>query len=331
MSLRIGQIGTDGHQNMVLNGISKIEGAKLVACAKGHDKDTLDKVKKHAAFTPDTHVYDHFEDMLKNEELDLVSICRPYALNAEASIAVAKKGIDIVSEKPVATTLSDLDKLEKAVKENNIRLSAMFGMRLSPAFRAAKQAVEQGLIGQPILATAQKSYKFGTRPGFFKQRETYGGSIPWVAIHAVDYTRWVSGLEYTQVAALHGNINHPEYPGCEDQGGILFKFSNGGTAIINLDYLRPSTAPTHGDDRLRIAGTEGIVEVTDCGTRTHLILEGEPPRDLALSPEEDFLVNLYQERIGKGEHIVGPNDAIDVTRICLLAREAADTQKILSL
>lgn len=331
MSLRIGQIGTDGHQNMVLDGISKIEGAELVACAKGHDNDTLEKVKKHSAFTPKTKTYDHFESLLENEDLDLVSVCRPYALNAEASIAVAQKGIDIVSEKPVATTLADLDKLEQAVKANGIRLTAMFGMRLSPAFRAAKEAVDAGLIGQPILATGQKSYKFGTRPNFFKQRDTYGGSIPWVAIHAIDYARWVSGLDYTLVAALHGNLNHPDYPGCEDQGGILFRFENGGTAMINLDYLRPSTASTHGDDRLRIAGTEGIVEVTDCGTRTHLIREGEQPRDLPLQEAENFLVNLHQERLGKGQHIVGPEDAISVTRICLLAREAADTQQIISL
>ena len=331
MRLRIGQIGTDGHQNMVLNGISQIEGAQLVACAKGHEGDSLDKIKKHTAFTSQTQVYDHFEDMFEKEELDLVSICRPYSLNAEAAIAAAQKGIDIVSEKPVATTIEDLDTLEQAVLNHQVRLTAMFGMRLSPAFRAAHKAVSEGLIGQPILATGQKSYKFGTRPDFFKKRETYGGTIPWVAIHAIDYTRWVAGLEYTQVAALHGNLNHPTYPGCEDQGGVLFRFENGGTAMINLDYLRPSTAPTHGDDRLRIAGTEGIIEVTDCGTRTHLIREGEAPRDLPLLAEEDFLVNLYQERIGKAQHIVGPDEAIKVTRICLLARQAADTQQILPL
>jgi predicted dehydrogenase len=331
MSLRIGQIGTDGHQNMVLDGISQLEGAQLVACAKGHKEDTLNKVKSHPSFTSQTQVYDDFESMLQNEELDLVSICRPYPMNAEAAIAAAQRGIDIVSEKPVATTLTDLNALEKAVRDHKVRLTAMFGMRLSPAFRTAKKVVEEGLIGQPLLATGQKSYKFGTRPEFFKQRETYGGSIPWVAIHAVDYTRWVAGLEYTQVAALHGNLNHPEYPGCEDQGGILFRIENGGTAVINLDYLRPSTASTHGDDRLRIAGTQGIVEVTHCGTRTHLIREGEEPRDLPLVEAENFLVNLHKERIGEGQHIVGPDEAIKVTRICLLAREAADTQQILSI
>lgn len=331
MALKIALIGTDGHQNMVLDGIPQIPNAQLVACAKGHDDDTLSKIKKHAAFTDQTHVYDDYREMHEREDIDLVSICRPYYLNAEASIAAAERGIDIVSEKPVATTLDDLRALEDAVQDNNIRLTAMFGLRLSPAFRAAHQAVRDGLIGEPILATAQKSYKFGTRAGFFKQRETYGGTIPWVAIHAVDYTRWTAGIEYTQVAALHGNFAHPDYPGCEDHGGILFRFANGGTAMVTLDYLRPNTAPTHGDDRLRIAGSEGVIEVTDCGTRTHLIRSSEEPRDLPLPPEENFLVNLYRERTGEGDHIVGTDEAIKVTRICLLAREAADTGKTLTL
>ncbi|MDP6038778.1 MAG: Gfo/Idh/MocA family oxidoreductase [Candidatus Latescibacteria bacterium] len=331
MALRIAQIGTDGHQNMVLDGIAQIPNAQLVACAKGHESDALAKVKKHAAFTDQTRVYDDYREMLDREEIDLVSICRPYYLNAETSILAAKHGIDIVSEKPIATTLDDLKALEQAVADNNIRLTAMFGMRLSPAFRAAHGAVREGLIGEPILATAQKSYKFGTRANFFKQRETYGGTIPWVAIHAVDYTRWAAGLEYTQVAALHGNFAHPTYPGCEDHGGILFRFANGGTAMVNLDYLRPDTAPTHGDDRLRIAGTEGVIEVTDCGTRTHLIRSGEEPRNLPLPPEENFLVNLHRERTGEADHIVGADDAIAVTRICLLAREAADTGQILTI
>ena len=329
MALRIAQIGTDGHQNMVLDGIAHIPDAQWVACAKGCEGDALDGVKKHAAFGAHTRVYDDYREMLDAEEIDLVSICRPHYLNAEASIAAAQRGIDIVSEKPVATTLADLDALETAVKNNGIRLTAMFGTRLSPAFRAAHRAVRAGLIGEPILATAQKSYRFGTRADFFKQRENYGGTIPWVAIHAVDYTRWTSGQEYTQVTALHGNLAHPDYPGCEDHGGILFRFANGGTAAIHFDYLRPSTAPTHGDDRLRIAGSEGVVEVID--NRAHLIRSGQAPRDLPLGIEENFLVNLYGERTGQAPHIIGPNEAIKVTRISLYAREAADTGRVIGL
>ena len=331
MALRIGMIGTDGHVGTVLNGIPQIDGAALCAYAKSHPADSLDKVHKHPAFTQDTSVYDDYHDMLEAEGLDIVGICRPYYLNAEAVIAAAEKHIHIVSEKPVATTLEDLDALEAAVKRNGVRLTAMLGMRLSPPFQAARKAVAEGLIGEPILATAQKSYIFGTRPEFYKDRTTYGGSIAWVAIHAVDYTRWAAGLDYTRVSALHGNLAHPDYPDCEDHGGILFQFANGGTALVNLDYLRPDSAPSHGDDRLRIAGSEGVLEVKDLATRTELIRSGQHPRDLPLPEADDFLVDFVGELEGKGPHIIGPDEAVRVTRICLKAREAADSGKVLDL
>src|SRR5207249_5088681 len=91
-----------------------------------------------------------------------------------------------------------------------------------PIFRAARQAVQQGAIGEPILISSQKSYKYGAkRPWFYRERKTYGGTIPWVGIHALDYMEWVSGQKYTHVAAYEGNKAHSQSPGCEDHAGLL--------------------------------------------------------------------------------------------------------------
>ena len=83
----------------------------------------------------------------------------------------------------------------------------------SAIFQAAREAVQQGAIGEPILISSQKSYKYGAkRPWFYKERRTYGGTIPWVGIHALDYMKWVSGQKYTYVAAYEGNKAHPQSP-----------------------------------------------------------------------------------------------------------------------
>ncbi len=56
-----------------------------------------------------------------------------------------------------------------------------------------RRAVEVGLVGEPILISSQKSYKYGAeRPWFYKGRKTYGGTIPWAGIHALDFMRWVA-------------------------------------------------------------------------------------------------------------------------------------------
>ena len=101
--------------------------------------------------------------------------------------------------------------------------------------------------------------------------------------------------------------------------------------MVNLDYLRPSTSPTHGDDRLRIIGSDGVVEVTGCGEKAVLIQEGEAPRDLPLMEAKNFFVDFVEELRGEGTHIIAPYEATYVARICLLARESADRNEILPI
>ena len=60
---------------------------------------------------------------------------------------------------------------------------------------------------------------------------------------------WVSGLRFRQVAAFHGRIGSELIKETENHASLLLELSNGGSATARLDYLRPETTPTHGDDR----------------------------------------------------------------------------------
>src|ERR671937_161485 len=106
--------------------------------------------------------------MFSKEKLDIVGVCLPYTINVFASIAAAEKGIHVMSEKPLATEQEDLNRLEQVVGRTGVQISAMLEMRLSPGIRTVHETISKGLIGEPILATAQKSYKFGKeRPWFY--------------------------------------------------------------------------------------------------------------------------------------------------------------------
>ncbi len=331
-TINVGLIGNQGHTGYVFSGMPSVQGARLAAYAKTTPDEDVAWLRRSKLFTEQTRVFDQYEQMLEETTLDVAVVCLPYYQNAKASIAAAEKGIHIISEKPVATTERDLDALERAVKENNVRLTAMFGMRYIPAYLCIHNAIAEGKIGEPILASAQKSYKFGrSRPDFFKKRATYGGSFLWVAIHAVDYIHFTTGLDYTTVMGLHGNKEHPEYPGCEDYGAMVLQFDNGGVADIHIDYLRPPKAPTHGDDRLRIVGADGVIELKDFGKRVELIAGNDEPKDLDLPPAGNLFIDFAAELRGEGKHLIGPEDAIRMTRVCIKAREAADRKEVVRI
>ncbi len=341
--LRVGMIGTSGHTGLVLDVLQQIKGARLVAYAlrdgertalsdaktkaAGGFQTELNQVKTHSAVRRDTHFFETYQEMFSKEKLDVVGICLPYTLNAFASMAAAERGIHVMSEKPLATELRSLEQLEQAVKKSGVQISAMLEMRLWPGLRTIRDVISKGLIGEPILATAQKSYKFGNdRPSFYRERETYGGTIPWIGIHAIDYIMHTTGLKVTRVSAFQGNKAHPDYPGTEDHAGILLGLSNGGTAVVTLDYLRPEAADSHGDDRLRVIGSKGVVEMR--GEKVELITQDAPSRNLPLLPHlsifEDFVASLR----GQHSHILPAEEIFYVNRICLLARQGADEERV---
>jgi len=66
--------------------------------------------------------------MLEKESLEVVGACLPFYQNAEASIAAAHWGIHVLSEKPAATDLSDLARLEREVRQSGIQYSMMLDM-----------------------------------------------------------------------------------------------------------------------------------------------------------------------------------------------------------
>ncbi len=324
--LRLALAGQDGHTGIILDSLVNLQNVSLVAFSRSRPADNTSGIQQHRAFRRDTRIYDDYREMIEKEDIDCLASCMPYYRNAEVSIHAAKKGIHIASEKPAATTLEDLTELEKAVRQNGVRYTLLLNMRSMPIFQAARNAVQTGMVGEPVLLYSQKSYKFGpSRPWFYRDRKTYGGTIPWVGIHSIDYMRWVSGQEYIQVAAHHGNTGHPLYPGCEDHAGLLFRLANGGTAVCNLDYLRPESAPSHGDDRLRIAGKEGVLEVMEKDDQVSVVSASGKSGKLPLPAPVDFFSSFIAELRGEDKHIVDAADAFRITRICLLARQAADT------
>jgi len=329
--MKLAIVGSSGHVGYVLHSAVLGEEVDLVAAARSGPADATDYTAWGRGGPLPVH--DDYRRMLDEVRPDIVCVCPPFGMNAAVSMAAAERGCHILSDKPLATELDDLARLREAVGRAGVRIAAMFDMRCRPQFQAVRQAIADGRIGRPLLAAAQKSYPFGRRPDFYRRRETYGGTIPWVAIHGLEAIAYCTGERFTRVAAMQGNLSQPEYPGAEDHGGLLLELSGGGHAVVRFDYLRPKaegSSRRHGDDRLRIAGSAGIVEVVEEGTAVRLMTPTEV-EELPLPPGIDMVASFVQSVRGEGECIVTAEDSFRMTEVALRARQAADEGRIIEL
>ncbi len=332
--LRVVQIGMQGHFGSVLEGITRLKDCRLAAVARSWPDEPIETLKRFPAWTAQMRVFDDYRRMLDEIRPDIAAVFTPYAHNGPANIEAAARGCHVFSEKPLAAELAQLQRLRELRDKSRVRVTAMLPMRVRPAFVAARQAVSNGRIGEPLLISAQKSYRWGdNRPWYYRERKDYGGSIPWVAIHAIDFIRSVTGLDFASVTARHATRVHKDYAECEDCGALLFDMSNGGQATLTFDFLRPAKAASHGDDRLRVVGSKGIVEIREAATTfCELVTGDELARPLPLdAPQVNLFVDFVESIRTSRPHLLSPEDPFRATEIALKARTAADTKATVPL
>ena len=325
--VRIGLIFVEGHTGEVLTHLKDLPDVELAAVA---DPDPAARARV-ARTQSAARQYSDYRQLLDKEKLDMVAIGGPNGARAEIILASVARKLHIVAEKPLAIERPDLDRIRKAVAQQNVRLSMLLPMRFLGTYRALKRAVDQGLIGEVAQISGQKSYKLEQRPDWMRHRSTYGGTIPYIAVHMVDLMRFTTGRDMVEAVSFQGRIGHPEMGDMENTTATIFRLDNGGVATLHMDYLRPETAPTHGDDRLRLAGPEGVVEYQDSTGVTivtgkekpHAITDLPPTRSLFL----DFLDSVYN---GKPVGLNMP-DIWRVNEIVLAARESAERHAMVKI
>ncbi len=312
--MKIGIVGGYGHAS-----VAHYPDATLVWSLDGYD----DAVSRRAGSAT---VYPSLEAMIAAESPDLVYIGTVYGQNGMLAVRALEQGVSVVCEKPMAADETTLERLRELTATGERRIISEFAMRWSPAFVKAWELITGGVIGEPVLVQAQKSYKFGaSRPEFYKTRELFGGIIPWVAMHAIDFASWCTGLPYEGVtSASHGNRCFPDYPEMEDYAALMLRLQGDVPCVITADFLRPSGASTHGDDRLRVTGTHGVAEVI--GARLTLTTaDGEEQWELPVNEasQKRCAVDLVESAMGRPAAI-SMDDSFRITAIALKARELAD-------
>ena len=296
----------------------------VAAASDGYDAPAAQslaaKIGAPAWFDSPAQLFDEFRP-------EVVSLGAVYGHNGEVAALALERGITVVSDKPVAASWEQWGRLRELCQDNARVLLTEFPFRAQPEFQAARAAVAEGVIGEVVLATAQKSYRFGaSRPSWYNRREDYGGTMLWVASHGIDAIRFCTAQPFTRVIGVQGNLARPDYGTMEDHCVALFELKNGGSAVVHADYLRPDGAASHGDDRLRIAGSRGVIEVRD--GRCRLLAGDEPERDITESVTvRPVHHELMAALTGESTEFYSTAASLETAAILLRSRDAADSRQ----
>lgn len=326
--IRLGLLGFDGHVGDIISPLPQLPDVEVVAISDANP----DNLRRRAA-NPRLSLakqYTDYNQMLDAGKLDVVAVNNNNGERAAAVLACARRGLHVISEKPLAIHRKDLDQIRRTVTEKKVSLGLILPMRYEPVYKALKRIVDEGAIGEVAQMGAQKSYIAGDRAEWFLNRATYGGTIPWIGIHMIDLMRWTSGREFREAASFQSHIGFPELREMENVTASMFQLDNGGVATLRMDFLRSPKAASHGDDRLRIAGTKGVVEYMEATGVTLMTTEKKPHRVESLPERGSVFIDYLQATFNGKPPTLSVADIFRVNEITLAAHEAALQKKILA-
>ena len=184
--------------------------------------------------------------MLKNKEVEAISICTWSTVLAKEALKGLRAGKHVLVEKPMATNTKEAEKLCATAEQNDLVLTVGFLMRFIPGLQVIREAVEKKRIGELVCATAKRVSQWPERIGDV-------GVVKDMAIHDIDVMRFISQQDPVTVYAKMGSMKHRKF---EDYAHIMLTYQNGESAFIESNWLTPYKTRT-----LTVTGSDAIMRL----------------------------------------------------------------------
>ena len=271
-------------------------------------------------------------------DLDAVIVSNPTSLHLEVAIPAARRGCDLLLEKPISHNMAGVNELTTVVRDEQVNVLVGYQYRFHPSLQKINELLKTGAIGRPLSTRSHwgeylpswhpwEDYRKG-----YSARADLGGGVILTLSHPLDYLHWLFG-EVQEVWASSGSFGELELD-VEDTAEISLHFTKGMIGSVHLDYNQQP--PNH---HLEVIGTDGTIQwnYSDGEVRW---FQGENNEWQTWSTPQEFERNdmfLAQMRhflaVARGEinPVCSLGDGIQALRIALAALESSQSKKLVRL
>lgn len=338
--IRVGVVGLGAVAAAHIDTFSRVAGAEVVAvCSRRrHDPEELER-----RYGRPLRVFRCVEDMLAARVVDVVDICTPHPLHAEAAIAAARAGKHVMIEKPVALDIADTLRIRDAVSAAGVRSCVGFECRFSMHFSLVRSLIDKGLLGRVHLA--EVDYFHGIGPdvaqfGWNVRKDWGGSSLLTAGCHALDALLYFMGGAVEEVVSFSTRTSAPEFAPYEydTTSASLLRFADGriGKVTSSIDALQPYHLRVH------LVGSDGAVDDRKFWTRklpglkkdewstfsTSLVESGDVREHPYLPQFQEFIAAIREDREMERTSLAA---AIETHRVIFAADLAAREQRTVKL
>lgn len=235
-------------EGSTIPGLLEADNAQLYAIS-GRTEAKLTKFKEK--FNP-VKVYDTYEALLDDPEVEAIYLPLPNGLHCEWAIKAAEKKKHVLCEKPLAVNVEEVKKMQKAADDNGVLLMEAFASRHNPVLHTVKKMIEDGDIGQLKYIETHFTFVLGDQGNVRLNKAIGGGATFDIGAYTIGTIRELVGREPISVQAV-GDIDPAS--GVDMTSCVLMDFGQG---VMATSYCSFST---YGWSGYTVTGDKGRIVV----------------------------------------------------------------------
>lgn len=218
----------------------------------GVSNRTLEKAQEYAKTYGVKHVFDTYEDMLADENIDVIYIATPHSMHYENMKKAVCAGKHVLCEKAITVNAGQLEEVLELAEKHHVVVREAMTISHMPLYQKLKERIKEGAIGKMKMVQVN----FGSNKGYdstnrFFALEAAGGALLDIGVYATSFARtFLSEMPNTLLTTV-------EYleTGADEQAGIVMKNTKGEMVVMCLT-LR-AKQPKRGV----VTGDQGYIEV----------------------------------------------------------------------
>jgi predicted dehydrogenase len=247
----VGIIGSQFIAELHGEAFRRVPDARVVAVASPTQSHVQAFAEKH-------HIprwFTDYRDLLRLDEVQMVSLCLPNNLHCQATVDAAAAGKHVLCEKPLCLNLREADRMIAACHQAGVKLMYAEELCFTPKYVRTKLLVDEGALGKVYLVKQSEKHFGPHSPWFWDVERSGGGVLLDMGCHGIEFARWILGRPRAKsVYAQCGTYVHKDKTRGDDNAILIIEFENDAVALIEESWARLGGM----DDRAEIYGSQGV-------------------------------------------------------------------------
>ena len=249
--VKLGIIGSRFQADCIASSVKMLpDEAEVVAVASPTKGNAEAFAKRHGI----PKAYADYREMLRDRDIEMVSITAPNRLHAQLTIDAARAGKHVICEKPLCITLEEADAMIDACAKAGVLLLYAEELFFAPKYVKAKQMADEGAFGRIHLVKQSEKHSGPHADWFWDVEQSGGGALMDLGCHGIAFCWWFLGKP--KVKSVYAQLSTHVHAGRtlgDDEAITIIEFENGAIGMVENSWNRPGGM----DDSIEVFGAKG--------------------------------------------------------------------------